>query len=198
MGRAPQAFITDGYSPTTVEGSLRRRARGLDGADSRPTRACAIPTSWPARRSICATTIAKIDKPTLILAGADDPDHHAGRRRVYRTGSIRGAKLRRDRRRRPSSAATSSRPKYNAAIESFLAELKSGSRPMSLSRKTAVAGVYRASDPLRARQEHVPDHGRERARRARRRRAHDQGRRRRLHDRDRDERDGHRRASATT
>ena len=65
---------------------------------------------------------------------------------------------------------------------------------MNLSRKTALAGVYRASDPLRARQDHVPDHGRERARRARRRRAHDQGRRRRLHDRDRDERDGHRRA----
>ena len=40
---------------------------------------------------------------------------------------------------------------------------------MSLSRKTALAGVYRASGPLCAQQEHVPDHGRERARRARRR-----------------------------
>ena len=63
---------------------------------------------------------------------------------------------------------------------------------MSLSRKTALAGVYEHPTRFAPEQEHVPDHGRERARRARRRRAHDPGRRRRLHDRDRDERDGHR------
>jgi pimeloyl-ACP methyl ester carboxylesterase len=72
MGRAPQAFVTDGYSPATVKDHFEVVREGwMEQIQTDPRVrytdivAC---TRFDAREQI-----ARIDKPALILAGADDP-----------------------------------------------------------------------------------------------------------------------------
>ena len=63
MGRAPQAFTTDGYSPKTIKENFDVDSRGLDGANQdRPARAlhrhCRVH-----RRSICAARSRRSTSP---------------------------------------------------------------------------------------------------------------------------------------
>jgi len=121
MGRAPQGFTTDGYSPRTIkenfdvirEGWMEQirtdpRVRYTDVA------AC--------MKVDLRDAIAKIDQPTLIVAGADDLGTPPADAEIIRS-KIRGAKL---------VTITDSghvivheRPaELQAAVDSFLAELK--------------------------------------------------------------------------
>lgn len=121
MGRAPQAFNTDGYSPKTVKENfdvVREGWMEQVKTDPRVRYTDIVACS----RVDLRDSIAKIDKPALIIAGADDQ----GTTPVdaeFMAGKIRGSrsKIIADAghfipRERPAE--------YNAAIEQFLAELK--------------------------------------------------------------------------
>lgn len=120
MGRAPQAFVTDGFSPATVKERFEVVREGwMEQIQTDPRVrytdmvACA--------RCDLRGQIAQIDKPTLILAGADDPITTPADAELIH-GRIRGSRL------RVIADAAHHLPneqpaETNSAIESFLAEL---------------------------------------------------------------------------
>lgn len=117
-GRAPQAFVTDGYSPATIKDHFEVIREGwMEQIQTDPRVrytdivAC---NAFDLREQI-----ARIDKPALILAGADDPITPPADAEFIR-GRIRGAQL------RVLANAGHHLPneqpaETNAAIESFLA-----------------------------------------------------------------------------
>src|ERR1700687_3693925 len=91
MGRAPQAFNADGYSPTTVKNNFDVVREGwMEQIKTDPRvrytdiKACA--------ETNLLEQIGKIDKPTLILAGADDPGTTVADAELIK-GHIKGARL---------------------------------------------------------------------------------------------------------
>ena len=121
MGRAPQAFNTDGYSPKTVKENfdvVREGWMEQIKTDPRVRYTDIVACSEVDLRD----SIAKIDKPTLILAGADDQGTTPADAE-FMAGKIRGAKLNiiAD----AGHFIARERPaEYNAAIEKFVSELK--------------------------------------------------------------------------
>lgn len=121
MGRAPQAFNTDGYSPKTVQGNfdiVREGWMEQIKTDPRVRYTDILACSKVDLRD----SIAKIDKPTLVLAGADDKGTTPADAELI-AGKIRGAKC------KIVADAGHYIPReqpgeYNAAIEQFLSELK--------------------------------------------------------------------------
>jgi pimeloyl-ACP methyl ester carboxylesterase len=121
MGRAPQSFTTDGYSPKTISGNFDViRAGWMEQIKTDPrvrytdVLAC---TAVDLRE-----TIGRIDKPTLILAGADDQVTTVADAELIKS-KIRGAQLEviAD----AGHLIPFERPaEVNAAIEKFLAGLK--------------------------------------------------------------------------
>lgn len=121
MGRAPQAFNTDGYSPKTIKENfdvVREGWMEQIKTDPRVRYTDIVACSQVDLRD----SIAKIDKPTLVLAGADDQGTTPADAE-FMAGKIRSAKLNiiADAghfipRERPAE--------YNAAIEQFVAQLK--------------------------------------------------------------------------
>jgi pimeloyl-ACP methyl ester carboxylesterase len=121
MGRAPQAFNTDGYSPKTAKENfdvVREGWMEQIKTDPRVRYTDILVCSEVDLRD----AIAKIDKPTLVLAGADDKGTTPADAEFV-AGKIRGAiaKIIADAghyipRERPAD--------YNAAIEQFVEELK--------------------------------------------------------------------------
>jgi len=121
MGRAPQPFTNDGYSPKTIaeRPEVIREGWGEQiRTDPRVRWTDMVACSQVDLRE----QIARIDKPTLILAGADDlttPPADA----EFIKGRIRGSRLQ-----VIADAAhnlTTEKPdEVNSAIENFLAELK--------------------------------------------------------------------------
>ncbi|MGH7986652.1 MAG: alpha/beta fold hydrolase [Candidatus Binataceae bacterium] len=120
MGRAPQAFTTDGYAPKTIKESFDVVREGW-GEQIRTDPRVRYTDVVACRQADLRDNIADIAAPTLILAGADDlitPPMHA----EFIKSRIRGARLQliRD----AAHHLTTERPReVNAAIESFLAEL---------------------------------------------------------------------------
>jgi pimeloyl-ACP methyl ester carboxylesterase len=121
MGRAPQAFLTDGYSPKTVSGNFDAVREGwMEQIKTDPrvrytdVKACA---ALDLREEI-----GRIDKPVLILAGADDQGTTVADVELMRS-RIKGARLE-----VIADAAhniPTERPaEVNAAIAKFLAEIK--------------------------------------------------------------------------
>lgn len=120
MGRAPQAFVTDGYSPATVKDRFEVVREGwMEQIQTDPR-------VRYADMMACANCdlreqIAQIRQPTLILAGADDPITTPADAELIHS-RIRGSKLR-----VVASAAhylPNEQPaEANAAIEGFLSEL---------------------------------------------------------------------------
>jgi pimeloyl-ACP methyl ester carboxylesterase len=121
MGRAPQAFNTDGYSPKTVKEKfdvVREGWMEQIKTDPRVRYTDIVACAEVDLRD----SIAKIDKQTLVIAGADDQGTTPADAESI-AGKIRGAKLNiiADAghfipRERPAE--------YNAAIENFVAGLK--------------------------------------------------------------------------
>ena len=121
MGRAPQAFNTDGYSPKTVKENfdvVREGWMEQIKTDPRVRYTDIVACSQVDLRD----SIAKIDKSALIIAGADDQSTTQADAE-FMAGKIRGSKSKiiADAghfipRERPAE--------YNAAIEQFLGELK--------------------------------------------------------------------------
>jgi 3-oxoadipate enol-lactonase / 4-carboxymuconolactone decarboxylase len=121
MGRAPQAFTTDGYSPKTATTNFDVIREGwMEQIRTDPrvrygdVKACAEVDLRDA--------IAEIDKPTLILAGADDQGTTAADAELIKS-RIKGARLEviAD----AAHAIPTERPReVNEAIEKFLAELR--------------------------------------------------------------------------
>jgi pimeloyl-ACP methyl ester carboxylesterase len=121
MGRAPQAFNTDGYSPKTIKENfdvVREGWMEQIKTDPRVRYTDIVACSQVDMRD----TIAKIDKPTLVIAGADDQSTTPADAELI-AGKIRDAKLKifADAghfipRERPAD--------YNAAIEEFASQLK--------------------------------------------------------------------------
>jgi len=121
MGRAPQAFTTDGYSPKTAKEKFDLIREGWGEqikTDPRVRYTDMIACSQVDLRE----QISKIDKPTLILAGADDLVTTPADMEFVK-GRIKGARLE-----VIADAAhnlTTEKPQeVNTAIETFLAELK--------------------------------------------------------------------------
>ncbi|HZO82233.1 MAG TPA: alpha/beta fold hydrolase [Candidatus Binataceae bacterium] len=119
MGRAPQAFVTDGYSPATIKDHFEIIREGwmeqiqtdprVRYTDILACNACDL-----------REQIARIDKPTLILAGADDPITPPADAEFIRS-RIRGAQLRvvaNAGHHLPNEQAAET----SAALESFLAQ----------------------------------------------------------------------------
>jgi pimeloyl-ACP methyl ester carboxylesterase len=120
MGRAPQAFVTDGYSPATVKDHFEIVREGWMEQIRTDPRVrytdVVVCTKVDLREQI-----GRIDKPTLILAGADDPVTTPADAEFI-CGRIRGAQLRvvaNAGHHLPNEQAAEA----NAAIESFLAQL---------------------------------------------------------------------------
>ncbi len=121
MGRAPQAFNTDGYSPRTLKENfdvVREGWMEQIKTDPRVRYTDIIACSEVDLRE----AIGKIDKPALVLAGADDQGTTPAAAEFI-AGKIRGAtcKIIADAghnipRERPAE--------YNAAIEQFVGELR--------------------------------------------------------------------------
>ncbi len=121
MGRAPQAFNTDGYSPRTVKENfdvVREGWMEQIKTDPRVRYTDIVACSQLDLRD----AIGKIDKPALVIAGADDQGTTPADA-AFIAGMIRGAtcKIVADAghyipRERPAE--------YNAAIEQFVGELK--------------------------------------------------------------------------
>jgi len=118
IGRAPQAFTTDGYSPKTISGNFEVVREGwMEQIKTDPrvrytdVRACAEVDLRDA--------IARIDKPALILAGADDQGTTVADAELIKS-RIKGAQLE-----VIADAAhniPTERPaEVNAAIDKFLA-----------------------------------------------------------------------------
>jgi len=120
MGRAPQAFNTDGYSPRTVKENfdvVREGWMEQIKTDPRVRYTDIVACSQLDLRD----AIGKIDKPALVIAGADDQGTTPADAEFI-AGKIRGAtcKIIADAghyipRERP--------PEYNAAIEQFVFSL---------------------------------------------------------------------------
>jgi len=121
MGRAPQAFNTDGYSPKTARENfdvVREGWMEQIKTDPRVRYTDILACSQVDLRD----AIAKIDKPTLVIAGADDKGTTPADAEFI-AGKIRGATARiiADAghyipRERPAE--------YNAAIKQFVSSLK--------------------------------------------------------------------------
>jgi pimeloyl-ACP methyl ester carboxylesterase len=122
MGRAPQAFNTDGYSPKTAKENfdvIREGWMEQIKTDPRVRYTDILACAQVDLRE----AIAKIDKPALVLAGADDKGTTPADAEFI-ASKIRGAttKIIADAghyipRERPAE--------YNAAIEQFVSSLKS-------------------------------------------------------------------------
>jgi pimeloyl-ACP methyl ester carboxylesterase len=121
MGRAPQAFVTDGYSPKTVSGNFDVVREGWMEQIKTDPRVRYTDVLACAEVDL-RDRIAKIDKPTLIIAGADDPGTTVADMELIKS-RIRGARL------EVIADAAHNVPvekpaEVNAAIDKFLAELK--------------------------------------------------------------------------
>jgi pimeloyl-ACP methyl ester carboxylesterase len=125
MGRAPQAFNTEGYSPKTVKENFDVVREGwMEQAKTDPR---VRYTDIVACSNVdLREQISKIEKPTLIIAGADDQGTTPADAE-FMAGKILGAKktIVADAghfipRERPAE--------YNSAIEEFVASLKQESR----------------------------------------------------------------------
>ena len=120
MGRAPQAFVTYGYSPATVKDRFEVVREGwMEQIQTDPR--VRYTDMVACTRCDLSEQIAKIDKPTFILAGADDPITTPADAELIH-GRIRGSKL------RVIADAGHHLPneqpaEINSAIESFLSEL---------------------------------------------------------------------------
>jgi pimeloyl-ACP methyl ester carboxylesterase len=120
MGRAPQAFVTDGYSPATVKERFDIVREGwMEQIQTDPR--VRYTDMVACTRCDLREQIARIDKPALILAGADDPITKPADAEFIH-GRIRGSKL------RVIANAAHHLPneqpaEANAAIEGFLSEL---------------------------------------------------------------------------
>jgi pimeloyl-ACP methyl ester carboxylesterase len=121
MGRAPQAFLTDGYSPKTVSGNFDAIREGwMEQIKTDPrvrytdVKACS--------EVDLREQIGRIDKPTLILAGADDQGATVADAELIKS-RIKGARLQviAD---AAHNVPTEKPAETNAAIESLLAELR--------------------------------------------------------------------------
>jgi pimeloyl-ACP methyl ester carboxylesterase len=121
MGRAPQAFNTDGYSPTTVKNNfdvVREGWMEQIKTDPRVRYTDILACSTVDLRD----AIGKIEKPTLVIAGADDTGTTPADAEFI-AGKIRGAKCKiiAD----AGHFIPRERPdEYNAAIAQFVSELK--------------------------------------------------------------------------
>ncbi len=121
MGRAPQAFNTEGYSPKTIKENfdvVREGWMEQIKTDPRVRYTDIVACSQVDMRE----EIAKIEKPTLVLAGADDQGTTPADAELI-AGKIRGAKL------KIFADAGHMIPRerpvdYNAAIEEFALQLK--------------------------------------------------------------------------
>ncbi|MGH7948678.1 MAG: alpha/beta fold hydrolase [Candidatus Binataceae bacterium] len=121
MGRAPQAFVTDGYAQKTIKEKFDVVREGwMEQIKTDPR---VRYTDMVACSNFDLTEqIASIDKPTLILAGAEDQGTSPAAAEFIKS-KIRGAKLIVV----PDAAHNlpNERPEeVNAAIDQFLAELK--------------------------------------------------------------------------
>lgn len=118
MGRAPQAFVTDGYSPATVKEHFEVIREGwMEQIQTDPR--VRYTDMVACTNADLREPIARIDKPALILSGAADPITPPADGEFIR-GRIRGAQL------RVVANAGHHLPneqpaETNAAIESFLA-----------------------------------------------------------------------------
>jgi pimeloyl-ACP methyl ester carboxylesterase len=121
MGRAPQSFTTDGYSPTTVKNNfdvVREGWMEQIKTDPRVRYTDILACSQVDLRN----AIGKIDKPTLVIAGADDKGTTPADAE-FMVSKIHGAKIKiiAD----AGHYIPRERPvEYNAAIEQSIAELK--------------------------------------------------------------------------
>ena len=120
MGRAPQAFVTDGYSPATVKDRFEVVREGwMEQIQTDPR--VRYTDIVACTRCDLREQIARIDKPALILAGADDPITTPADAEFIH-GRVRGSQLRVI----PSAAhhLPNEQPgETNSAIEKFLAAL---------------------------------------------------------------------------
>ncbi|HYK65642.1 MAG TPA: alpha/beta fold hydrolase, partial [Patescibacteria group bacterium] len=125
MGRAPQAFTTDAYSPKTIKENfdlIREGWMEQIKTDPRVRYTDIVACSQVDLRD----AIAKIDKPTLVIAGADDQGTTPADAQLI-ADKIRGAtcKLIAD----AAHMANRERPaEYNAAIEQFVFSLTDAGR----------------------------------------------------------------------
>ncbi len=121
MGRAPQAFVTDGYAQKTIKEKFDIVREGwMEQIKTDPR---VRYTDMVACSNFdLSEQISKIDKPTLILAGAEDQGTTPAAAEFIKS-KIRGSKLMVI----PDAAHNlpNERPEeVNAAIDQFLAELK--------------------------------------------------------------------------
>lgn len=121
IGRAPQAFVTDGYSPKTIKGNLAVIREGwMEQVKTDPrvrytdVKACAEVDLREAIGAIVA--------PTLIIAGADDNVTTVNEAELIKQ-KIRGARLEviAD---AAHNLTTECPAEVNAAVEKFLSELR--------------------------------------------------------------------------
>ncbi|HVB81962.1 MAG TPA: alpha/beta fold hydrolase [Candidatus Binataceae bacterium] len=120
MGRAPQAFVTYGYSPATVKDRFEVVREGWMEQIQTDPRVRYVDMVACTRCDL-REQIARIDKPALILAGADDPITTPSDAELIH-GGIRGSNV------RVIADAGHHLPNEqpaatNSAIESFLSEL---------------------------------------------------------------------------
>jgi 3-oxoadipate enol-lactonase/4-carboxymuconolactone decarboxylase len=124
MGRAPQAFVTDGYSPATVKDRFEVVREGwMEQIKTDPR--VRYTDIVACTRCDLLEKIAEIDKPTIIFAGAHDPITTPADGELIH-GRIRGSKL------NVIADAAHQLPneqpaQINSAIENFLSELEPGS-----------------------------------------------------------------------
>ena len=120
MGRAPQAFVTDGYSPITVKDRFEIVREGwMEQIQTDPR----VRYTDMLACTLCdlREQIAQISQPTLILAGADDPVTTPADAEFIH-GRIRGSRLRVI----PGAGhflPNEQAAETNSAVESFLAEV---------------------------------------------------------------------------
>lgn len=120
MGRSPQSFTTDGYSPKTIKERFEIVREGW-GEQIRTDPRVRYTDMVACSQVNLSHGIERIERPTLILAGSDDlvtPPANA----EFIHSRIRGSRLTVI----PESAhnLTTERPaEANAALEQFLAEL---------------------------------------------------------------------------
>lgn len=120
MGRAPQAFLTDAFSPATVKEHFEIvRAGWMEQIKTDPR--VRYTDIVACTRVDLREQIGRIDKPTLVLAGADDQITTPADAEFIR-GRIRGAQLR-----VVANAAhhlpNEQADEVSAALETFLAQL---------------------------------------------------------------------------
>jgi pimeloyl-ACP methyl ester carboxylesterase len=118
MGRAPQPFTRDGYSPKTAQEIIQEGWMEQIRTDPRVRWTDIVACSQVDLRD----QISRIDKPTLILAGADDQATPPADLEFIKS-RIKGSRLE-----IIADAAhnlTTEKPgEVNAAVEKFLAELR--------------------------------------------------------------------------